>query len=252
MFWATSVVVDWVPRLGTASLTDASICVHTARILWSMSGAEYNSVTCRRRYISVHCSAMHWPLSQLLPWFRTPWHANYQLFQRIPCHLHNPHKKSSSGKSGLPRSHGMGTCSTAYTDMRKSHRAASRMHIALHCSLQLNVTCFVIQCYRLWCPILLVIMNMSSSGSRVASRMYIRVYMGVDIIMEILKNWGLEFVLVTLKERQLATLMFFRLFTLCSAHASALVIVLSNSPCERIGKWETCPILKEDRSLVRV
>jgi hypothetical protein len=45
---------------------------------------------------------------------------------------------------------------------------------------------------------------------------------------------------------------FFRLFPLCSARASALVIVLSDSPSERIGNWETCPILKEDRSLVRV
>jgi hypothetical protein len=33
---------------------------------------------------------------------------------------------------------------------------------------------------------------------------------------------------------------------------SALVIALSVSPCERITKWETCPILKEDRSLVCV
>jgi hypothetical protein len=31
---------------------------------------------------------------------------------------------------------------------------------------------------------------------------------------------------------------FFRLFTLCSARASALVIVLGVTPCERIGKWE--------------
>jgi transposase len=31
---------------------------------------------------------------------------------------------------------------------------------------------------------------------------------------------------------------FFRLFTLRSAHVSALVIVLCDSPCERIGKWE--------------
>jgi hypothetical protein len=30
---------------------------------------------------------------------------------------------------------------------------------------------------------------------------------------------------------------FFRLFTLCSARVSALVIVLSDSSCERIGKW---------------
>jgi hypothetical protein len=45
---------------------------------------------------------------------------------------------------------------------------------------------------------------------------------------------------------------FFRLFTLCSARVSALVIVLSDSPREGTGKREMCPILKEDRSLVRV
>jgi hypothetical protein len=44
-------------------------------------------------------------------------------------------------------------------------------------------------------------------------------------------------VLAAVKELQLAT--FFRLFTLCSTRAGALVIVLSDSPCERIGKWET-------------
>jgi hypothetical protein len=58
-------------------------------------------------------------------------------------------------------------------------------------------------------------------------------------------------VLATLRKLQLATLIFFfRLFTLCNARVSILVIVLSDSLCERIGKWETCPILKEDRSLV--
>jgi hypothetical protein len=31
----------------------------------------------------------------------------------------------------------------------------------------------------------------------------------------------------------------FRLFTICSVRVSALVIVLSDNPCERIGKWET-------------
>jgi hypothetical protein len=45
---------------------------------------------------------------------------------------------------------------------------------------------------------------------------------------------------------------FFRLFTLCSARISALVIVVSDSPCERIGNWGTCPMLKEDRLLMRV
>jgi hypothetical protein len=37
---------------------------------------------------------------------------------------------------------------------------------------------------------------------------------------------------------------FFRLFTLCSARVSALGIVLSDSPCERIGKWETVQFWK--------
>jgi hypothetical protein len=45
---------------------------------------------------------------------------------------------------------------------------------------------------------------------------------------------------------------FFRLFTFCSARVSALVIVLSDCPYEEIGKWDICPILKENRSLVRV
>jgi hypothetical protein len=57
------------------------------------------------------------------------------------------------------------------------------------------------------------------------------------------------FVLVILKELQLATLNVLPL-VYCSAHVSALVIILSDSSCERIGKWETCPILKEDRTLV--
>jgi hypothetical protein len=42
------------------------------------------------------------------------------------------------------------------------------------------------------------------------------------------------------------------LFILYSAHVSAIVIVLSEGQCERIDKWETCPILKEARLLVRV
>jgi hypothetical protein len=46
--------------------------------------------------------------------------------------------------------------------------------------------------------------------------------------------------------------MFFRLFTFCSARVSALVTVLSDSQCEGTGKGKICPILKEDRFLVRV
>jgi hypothetical protein len=59
-------------------------------------------------------------------------------------------------------------------------------------------------------------------------------------------------VLDTLKELYLATLnVLLPLLKLCSACASVLVIVLTDNQCERIVKWETCPILKEDRSLVR-
>jgi hypothetical protein len=56
-------------------------------------------------------------------------------------------------------------------------------------------------------------------------------------------------VLATSKELQLATLKFFHLFTLCSARVSALVLVLSDGSCERIGKWETCSIC-ERRQIV--
>jgi hypothetical protein len=62
-------------------------------------------------------------------------------------------------------------------------------------------------------------------------------------------------VLATLKELKLATsnaLFFFRFFIISTARVNAVVIVLSDSPCEGIGKWEACPILKEDSSLVRV
>jgi hypothetical protein len=47
-------------------------------------------------------------------------------------------------------------------------------------------------------------------------------------------------------------MLFFRLHTLCSARVSALMIVFSDSPCERMGKLDTFPILKEDGFLVRV
>jgi hypothetical protein len=50
-------------------------------------------------------------------------------------------------------------------------------------------------------------------------------------------------VLATLKE---LSWQHFHLFTLYSACISALVIVLSDSLCERIRKWETCLVLKED------
>jgi hypothetical protein len=57
--------------------------------------------------------------------------------------------------------------------------------------------------------------------------------------METLSNWGMESVLITLKEFLLATLNVLPLFTLCSAHVSALDIGLSGSPCKRIRKWKT-------------
>jgi hypothetical protein len=46
--------------------------------------------------------------------------------------------------------------------------------------------------------------------------------------------------------------MFFRLFSLFSYRANSLMIALRDSPCEQIGELETCPILKGDRSLVRL
>jgi hypothetical protein len=42
------------------------------------------------------------------------------------------------------------------------------------------------------------------------------------------------------------------LLTLCGAHVSALVTVSSDSLCERIRKLKTCPIFKEDGSLVSI
>jgi hypothetical protein len=59
-------------------------------------------------------------------------------------------------------------------------------------------------------------------------------------------------VLSALKEHQWAPLNVLCLFTLCSSHVSALVVVLSDSPYERIRQQEACPILKEDRSLVQI
>jgi hypothetical protein len=46
--------------------------------------------------------------------------------------------------------------------------------------------------------------------------------------------------------------MFFRMFIFCSARVGALFKVFHDSPCERIGKWETFLILKEGRLLVCV
>jgi hypothetical protein len=65
----------------------------------------------------------------------------------------------------------------------------------------------------------------------------------VDKIMETQRNL-IEFVLATLIELQLETQNVLPMFTFCSACVSALVMALSDSPCERIGKWETCPIWK--------
>jgi hypothetical protein len=59
--------------------------------------------------------------------------------------------------------------------------------------------------------------------------------------------------LLTLKELRLAILnSLLKCFALCSARVCALVVMLSDSPCERIEKWKTCPVVKQDRSLVRV
>jgi hypothetical protein len=46
--------------------------------------------------------------------------------------------------------------------------------------------------------------------------------------------------------------MFFRLLTPVVLVSVRQWLCRVKSPCERIGKWETCPILKEDRALVRL
>jgi hypothetical protein len=63
--------------------------------------------------------------------------------------------------------------------------------------------------------------------------------------METLSNCEIKFVLATLKELHLATLKdFLPGVTHCSVRVCVLVIVFSEIPCEIVGKWETCPILK--------
>ena len=72
--------------------------------------------------------------------------------------------------------------------------------------------------------------------------------------METLRNLGIEFVYVGYitipsagnTECSSSVCLHF------SARIIALVIMLSDSPCEKIEKWETFPILKEDRWLVRI
>jgi hypothetical protein len=78
----------------------------------------------------------------------------------------------------------------------------------------------------------------------------------VDEILERPSNLEIQFVCVGYIERNLVcnivcSSSVIRLYTFCSAYFSALLIVLSDSPCERIGKLETYLVLKEDRMLVR-
>jgi hypothetical protein len=76
----------------------------------------------------------------------------------------------------------------------------------------------------------------------------------VDKIIGTLRNWTTEFV-CCLHWKNFSCqhwMFFFSLFTLFSARVSALVTVLCDNPWERIRKWEICPTLQEDRSLVCV
>jgi hypothetical protein len=74
----------------------------------------------------------------------------------------------------------------------------------------------------------------------------------VDKIMETLRIWRIKFCCLHWKNFSWQHWMFFRLFTLCSTRVQVSSIVLSDNPCEKIGKWETCPILKEGSLLVSV
>jgi hypothetical protein len=69
-------------------------------------------------------------------------------------------------------------------------------------------------------------------------KIYIYIYIqGMDKIMETVDNGGINlFVLAAVKEHNLWILLFFCLFTLCSASVNALQNVFSNSSCEGIAK----------------
>jgi hypothetical protein len=62
---------------------------------------------------------------------------------------------------------------------------------------------------------------------------------GVNKTAETLINWGTEFACIGYIER-----------TSAANTVNALVIVLRDSPCGGIRKWETCPILKADRQII--
>jgi hypothetical protein len=85
-------------------------------------------------------------------------------------------------------------------------------------------------------------------------KLYTPTHTGVNKIMGTVGNRGLEFVYVGYTQITSAdnTECSSSVCLHCSARVSALMVVLSESPCERIGKWKTCLILKENRSLVCV
>ena len=55
--------------------------------------------------------------------------------------------------------------------------------------------------------------------------------------------------LAALKVHELYPLIFFCLFTLCSASVNALQIVFSNSRYESTVKWKTCPDLQRGQTV---
>jgi hypothetical protein len=68
----------------------------------------------------------------------------------------------------------------------------------------------------------------------------------VDKIMGTLRNLEIEFVFAGYVERTSVG------NTECSSLCLHSVVLVSDCPCGRIGKWGTCSILKEDRSLLGV
>jgi hypothetical protein len=69
-----------------------------------------------------------------------------------------------------------------------------------------------------------------------------------DKIMKTLRNWEMELCWLHWKNFRWGHWLFFfssfTRFTLSSARFSTLLILFSDSPCEKIGKWETPPILQ--------
>jgi hypothetical protein len=122
------------------------------------------------------------------------------------------------------------------------------LHISLTAVTNFHISNSTVKVLYLWLPSV----SFAAEERKQAGKLYIYIYIQ-GWTNKITKKLRIEFVLATLKEIQLEIPnVFFRLFILCSARVSSLVIVLSDSQFERIRKRKTCTILKYDSSFVSV